>query len=51
MYYVSSRESPHASPLRFGLVAAGVAIVVVRAIQMFGLDLNTTLSTFTSVFQ
>ena len=50
MYYAAD-ETPHASPIRFGLVAAGVAIVVVRAIQMFGLDMTATMSSLTSFFQ
>lgn len=51
MYYASSNETHHTSPLRFGLVAAGVAIVVIRAVQLFGLDLTATFSSITSVFQ
>jgi hypothetical protein len=53
MYYRNSIPSDveDTSGIRFGLVVAGVAIIVVRAAQLFGLDFATTIQSLASILR
>ncbi len=53
MYYRNglSDDARGTSAIRFGLVAVGVAIVVFRAVHMFGLDLPATLQSLSTALQ
>jgi Flp pilus assembly pilin Flp len=44
-------DNKGASPIRFGLIAAAVAVVVIRSVQLMGFDLSSTLDTFKTVLQ
>jgi len=51
-YYRHSAEvTEHTSSFTFGLVAFGVAVVAIRAMQLLGLDLNSTIDTLSTAFR
>lgn len=50
-YRSSSDEAERSSTLKSGLVVFSVAVIVVRAVQMMGLDFHSTFDALTSVFR
>ncbi len=45
------RDESGATAIEYGLIAAGIAVVIIAAVQLVGSNLNTTFNTIASAVQ